>query len=143
MKTYIPKVGELDKKWYVVDAEGLILGRVAAEVAKVLRGKHKPQFTPYMDCGDNVIVINAAKAKVTGDKEREKMYYRHSNYPGGLKEASYRELMVKNPTRPMEEAIKGMLPHSRLGRKIFTHVRVYAGTEHPHEAQNPQPLVVK
>lgn len=143
MKTYIPKLGELEKKWFIIDAEGQVLGRVAAAAAALLRGKHKPQFTPFLDCGDNVIVINAAKAKVTGSKERQKMYYRHSGYPGGLTEQTYRELLGKHPTRPMSLAIKGMLPHNRLGSKMLTNVRVYAGSDHPHEGQNPQPYTLK
>ncbi len=138
MKTYVPKQGEIEKKWFVIDAEGKILGRVAVEAAKLLRGKHKPQYTPYLDCGDHVIVINAEKARVTGDKAEKKMYYRHSGYPGGLKETNYREMMVKHPTRAMEFAIRGMLPHNKLGRHIGKHFRVYAGADHPHEAQSPE-----
>lgn len=138
MKTYVPKPGEIKKKWFVLDAEGKVLGRVAAEAAKLIRGKHKPQYTPFLDCGDHVIVINAAKARVTGNKAEGKIYYRHSGYPGGLKETSYRELMVKHPTRAMESAIKGMLPHNKLGRHLARHFRVYEGAEHPHEAQLPE-----
>jgi large subunit ribosomal protein L13 len=138
VKTYVPKLGEIEKKWFILDAEDKILGRVAAEAAKLLRGKHKPQFTPHMDCGDHVIVINAEKARVSGNKAEQKMYYRHSGYPGGLKETNYREMMVKHPTRAMEFAIKGMLPHNKLGRHIAKHIRVYAGTDHPHEAQMPE-----
>lgn len=143
MKTYTPKPGEVQKKWLVIDAEGKVLGRVAAEAAKLLRGKHKPQFTPYADCGDHVIIINAAKAVVTGAKEREKLYIRHSGYPGGLREIPYRDLLAKHPTRPMTIAVKGMLPHNSLGRKLLTNVRVYAGADHPHQAQNPQPHKLK
>jgi large subunit ribosomal protein L13 len=138
-KTFVPKEGQLEKKWFVIDAEGKVLGRVAAEAASLLRGKHKPQFTPFLDCGDHVIVINAEKARVTGKKTEDKMYYRHSGYPGGLKETNYRALVDRHPTRAMELAIKGMLPHNRLGRKLATNFRVYAGAEHPHTAQNPQP----
>lgn len=138
MKTYVPKEGEVKKNWFVIDAEGKVLGRVAAEAAKLLRGKHKPQYTPYLDCGDHVIIINAEKAVVTGKKLDQKMYYRHSQYPGGLTEYSYRNLVAKHPTRAMYLAVKGMLPHNRLGRKLATHIRVYAGSEHPHIAQNPQ-----
>jgi large subunit ribosomal protein L13 len=137
VKTYVPKQGEVEKKWYVLDAEGKILGRVAAEAAKLLRGKHKPQYTPYLDCGDHVIVINAEKIRVTGNKGVDKMYYRHSGYPGGLKETNFNELMAKHPTRAMEFAIKGMLPHNKLGNHLATHFRVYAGADHPHEAQQP------
>lgn len=143
MKTYVPKKGEIEKKWYIIDAEGQVLGRVAAAAAALLRGKHKPQYTPFLDCGDNVIVINAAKAVVTGRKERQKVYYRHSGYPGGLKEQTYREMLAKHPTRPISLAIKGMLPHNRLGRKVFGNVRIYAGPDHPHKGQSPKPYEVK
>ncbi len=142
MKTYVPKQGEIEKKWHIIDAEGKVLGRIAAEAAKLLRGKHKPQFTPYLDCGDHVVIVNAEKAIVTGAKERDKMYYRHSGYPGGLKETNYKDLMVKHPTRPITLAIKGMLPRNRMGRKLLTNVRVYAGPDHPHQAQNPQPYEI-
>lgn len=142
MKTYVPKQGELKKNWHVIDAEGQVLGRVAAAAAKLLRGKHKPQYTPYLDCGDHVIVINAAKAKVTGNKGVQKKYYRHSGRVGELKEISYNEMAVKHPARAMELAIRGMLPHNRLGRKMATHFRVYAGAEHPHEAQRPKPYSI-
>lgn len=138
MKTYVPKQGDVQKKWYVIDAEGKVLGRVAAEAASILRGKHRPQYTPYLDCGDHVIVVNAAKARVTGNKGTDKMYYRHSGYPGGISEINYNDMMAKHPTRAMMLAIKGMLPHNRLGRAIARHVRVYAGAEHPHVAQNPE-----
>lgn len=138
-KTYIPKQNEIEKKWYVIDAEGKVLGRVAAEAARLLRGKHKPTFTPFLDCGDHVIVVNAAKAKVTGNKNVQKMYYRHSGYTGGLSETQYYVQMRKHPTRAMEQAIRGMLPKNRLGRKIATNFRVYAGAEHAHHAQQPIP----
>lgn len=139
MKTYIPKQGTVKKNWKLIDAEGKVLGRVAAEAAHLLRGKHKPQFTPFLDCGDAVIIVNAAKARVTGDKENKKIYYRHSGYPGGLTETSYREMMEKHPTRAMTLAVTGMLPHNRLGRQLATHLRVYAGAEHDHQAQSPEP----
>ena len=142
MKTYVPKQGDVTAKWHVIDAEGQVLGRVAAEAAKLLRGKHKPQFTPYLDCGDHVVIINATKARVTGAKFEAKMYYRHSGFPGGLRELSYRQMVEKYPTRAMEEAIKGMLPHNRLGRKLATKFRVYAGADHPHTAQQVQPHTV-
>lgn len=138
MKTYVPKEGELTKKWYVIDAEGKVLGRVAAEAAKLLRGKHKPQYTPFLDCGDQVIIINAEKARVTGAKMTDKKYYRHSGYPGGIKEASYQQMLAKHPTRAMHIAVTGMLPHNRLGRKLAKHLRVYAGPEHEQQAQNPE-----
>ncbi len=140
MKTYVPKQGEIENKWHVIDAEGKVLGRVAVEVAKLLRGKHKPQFTPFLDCGDHVIIVNAEKIRVTGTKGDGKIYYRHSGYPGGLHEMSYNEMMQKHPKRALELAIKGMLPHNRLGRKLATNFRVYTGASHPHEAQNPQPF---
>lgn len=138
MKTYVPKQGELVKKWYVLDAEGQVLGRVAAEAAKLLRGKHKPQYTPYLDCGDHVIIVNAAKARVTGAKSTDKQYYRHSGYPGGLRTMTYNEMVAKHPTRAMMLAVRGMLPHNRLGRQLMKHVRVYADATHPHEAQCPE-----
>lgn len=143
MKTYVPKQGEITKAWHVIDAEDQVLGRVAAEAAKLLRGKHKPQYTPYLDCGDNVIIVNAAKARVTGRKPAQKTYYRHSGFPGGIKEMTYSEMLEKHPTRAMELAVRGMLPHNRLGRKLATHFRVYAGGEHPHSAQQPQPYEMK
>ncbi len=143
MKTYVPKDGEVKKNWHIIDAEGQVLGRVAAEAAKLIRGKHKPQYTPYLDCGDHVIVINAAKARVTGNKMVQKKYYRHSGYPGGLSEANYGEIVERFPERAMTLAIKGMLPHNRLGRKLCTNFRVYAGADHPHVAQNPKPFEMK
>lgn len=138
MKTYVPKQGEIEKSWLIIDAADKVLGRVAREAAHLLRGKHKPQFTPFLDCGDNVIIINAEKATVTGNKANDKMYYRHSGYPGGIKDTNYREMVEKHPTRAMTLAVTGMLPHNRLGRAVARNLRVYAGSEHPHEAQNPQ-----
>lgn len=142
MKTYVPKVGETEKKWHLIDAEGKVLGRIAVEAAKLLRGKHKPQFTPHMDCGDQVVIINAAKAKVTGKKTDDKKYYSHSGYFGSLRETTYGQMLAKHPTRAMMVAIQGMLPHNRLGRKLAKHVRIYAGSEHKQQAQNPQPYDV-
>lgn len=144
MKTYVPKAGEIEQKWVVIDAEGQVLGRVAAEAAKLLRGKHKPQFTPHMDCGDRVIIINAKKAKVTGAKVTDKMYYTHSGYFGSLTETSYGIMLEKHPTRAMMLAVRGMLPHNRLGRRLATHIRIYEGSmpEHGHQAQNPQPYAL-
>ena len=139
MKTYVPKAGEVVKQWRLIDAEGKSLGRVAAEAARILRGKHKPQYTPYLDCGDPVIIINAAKMKVTGRKMTQKIYYRHSGYPGGLKEATLAEMMRRDPTRALRLAVEGMLPHNPLGRALARHFRVYAGPEHEHAAQNPVP----
>jgi len=142
VKTYVPREGEIRKKWYVIDAEGQVLGRVAATAAKLLRGKHKPQFTPFLDCGDHVVIVNAAKAKVTGRKLEQKVYYRHSGYMGGLKQITYEQMLRKHPTRAMMFAVKGMLPRNRLGRKLLGHVRIYAGPEHRQEAQRPEPYAV-
>ena len=138
MKTYVPREGDIKKKWLVIDANGKVLGRVAAEAARLLRGQHKPQYTPYLDCGAHVVIINASKACITGRKAQAKKYYRHSGYLGGLKETTYEKLVAKHPTRAMMFAVKGMLPHNRLGRQLATRVRIYAGNEHPHEAQNPE-----
>ncbi len=142
MKTYVPKEGEIVKKWHVIDAKGKVLGRVAVEVAKLLRGKHKPTYTPFLDCGDNVIILNAEKAVVTGAKFQDKMYHRHSGYMGGLHSMNYETMVQKHPTRAMYLAVEGMLPHNSLGRKMMTHVRIYAGEEHTQEAQNPQPYTL-
>ena len=140
MKTYIAKKSEINKKWYLIDANHKVLGRVASTVAALLRGKHKPNYTPSVDMGDNVIVINAAKTVLTGNKPHKKMYYRHSGYPGGLKEKNFLEMMNHDPTFAMRNAIKGMLPHNRLGRKQLLHVKIYADGNHPHQAQkNPMP----
>ena len=130
----------IDRKWYVVDATDMTLGRLASEVAKVLRGKNKPIFTPHIDCGNNVIVINAEKIKVTGKKMDQKVYYHHSDYVGGLKEATLREKLEKKPEQVIELAVKGMLPKGPLGRQMFTKLHVYAGPEHKHEAQKPEVL---
>ena len=143
MKTYVPKVWEIQKKCYLIDAQGQVLGRVAVEAAKLLRGKNKPQFTPHMDCGDQVVIINAEKAKVTGKKASDKKYYHHSGYQGGLSEITYEQMLIKHPTRAMMLAIQGMLPHNRLGRKLAKHVRVYAGSKHRQEAQKPEPYELK
>ena len=140
MKTYMANPDKIERKWYVVDAEGCTLGRLASEVAKVLRGKNKPIFTPHIDCGDNVIVINAEKIKVTGKKMDQKVYYHHSDYVGGLKEATLREKLEKKPEQVIELAVKGMLPKGPLGRQMFTKLHVYAGPEHKHEAQKPEVL---
>ena len=133
-------IRDSDRKWYVVDATDMTLGRLASEVAKVLRGKNKPIFTPHIDCGDNVIVINAEKIKVTGKKMDQKVYYHHSDYVGGLKEATLREKLAKKPEQVIELAVKGMLPKGPLGRQMFTKLHVYAGPEHKHEAQKPEVL---
>ncbi len=135
--TYMANAQNVDKKWYVVDAEGQTVGRLASQVAAVLRGKNKPTFTPHVDCGDNVIIINAEKAVFTGKKLDQKLYRHHSGYAGGLKEATAREVLNKHPERILMHAIKGMLPKNSLGRKQLTNVRIYAGAEHNHEAQQP------
>jgi large subunit ribosomal protein L13 len=140
MKTCLPKVNDVQKKWFVVDAAGKTLGRLASQIAAILRGKHKPTYTPHMDMGDNVIVVNAEKIKVTGRKFSQKMYYRHSGYPGGIKETSFSDMIKKKPERVIIIAVKGMLPHNRLGRKILKHLKVYRGPEHDHEAQQPEKL---
>ncbi|HEY7704033.1 MAG TPA: 50S ribosomal protein L13 [Acidimicrobiia bacterium] len=140
-KTYAPKPGEVTSTWWVVDADGLPLGRLASEVATRLRGKHKPTFAPHFDGGDHVIVVNASKVAVTSDKSRTKIYYRHSGYPGGIKAETFEQLASRRPERIIEKAVKGMLPKNRLGRQIFRKLKVYAGPEHPHVAQKPQPLV--
>ncbi len=140
MKTYVVKASEIQREWYVVDAAGQNLGRLASRIATILRGKHKPIYTPGMDVGDFVIVINADKVTVTGDKLLEKKYYRHSLYPGGFKEVTLGRLLETHPERVIEFAVKGMLPKNRLGRAMFKKLKVYAGGTHPHAAQKPKPL---
>ena len=140
MKTFMACPEKIERKWYVVDAEGCTLGRLASEVAKVLRGKNKPEYTPHVDTGDFVIVVNADKIKVTGKKLDQKMYYHHSDYVGGLKEATLREMMQKKPEKVIELAVKGMLPKGPLGRQMLKKLSVYAGPEHPHAAQKPETL---
>ena len=140
--TYMAKPNEVEKKWYVVDAAGKPLGRVASQVAAVLRGKHKPTFTPNVDCGDFVIVINAKDAILTGRKLEQKEFRRHSRYPGGLRSIKYKDLMAQKPVLAMETAIKGMLPHNRLGRKMYSKLFVYAGPEHKQQAQKPEVLEI-
>ena len=140
MKTYMANPDKIERKWYVVDAEGQTLGRLAAEVAKVLRGKNKPEFTPHIDTGDNVIVINAEKIKVTGKKLDQKVYYHHSDYVGGMKETTLREMMAKKPEQVIELAVKGMLPKGPLGRTMIKKLHVYALSEHAHQAQKPEVL---
>ena len=138
MKTYMAKPAEVDRKWYVIDAEGQTLGRLASEVASILRGKHKAIYTPHVDTGDYVIVINAEKIQLTGNKLSQKMYRHYSGYPGGLKEVNYGTLLSKKPEKAVETAIKGMLPHNRLGRAMYKKLKVYKGSEHPHQAQTPE-----
>ena len=140
MKTRSIKQSEINKKWWLVDAQGQTLGRFSSKIAQILRGKHKVDFTPHMDMGDFVIVINAEKVKLSGSKENDKVYFRHTGYPGGVKETKYSEMIQKYPERIVENAVKGMLPHNRLGRSIMAHLKVYAGNEHPHLAQKPQNL---
>jgi len=136
-KTYSAKPREVEQKWYVLDAENRELGRIASLTANILRGKLKPEYTPHIDTGDFVIIINADKVKVTGRKETDKKYYSHSGYPGGLKTINFKDMMKKFPTRAMEKAVKGMLPHNTLGAQQFNKLKVYAGADHPHEAQKP------
>jgi len=140
MNTFVAKPHEVEKKWYIVDAEGQTLGRLASEVAKILRGKHKPIFTPHVDTGDHVIIINAEKVELTGKKWDQKMYYRHSGYPGGLTAMNYKTFIQTKPELLVEKAIKGMLPHNRLGRAMAKKLKVYRGSEHPHTAQKPEVL---
>tara|TARA_B100001559_G_C16072175_1_gene426331 strand:- start:93 stop:530 length:438 start_codon:yes stop_codon:yes gene_type:complete len=142
MKTRSIKQSEINKKWWLVDAQGQTLGRFSSKIAQILRGKHKVDFTPHMDMGDFVIVINAEKVKLTGTKENNKVYFRHTGYPGGVKETKYSEMIQKFPERIVENAVKGMLPHNRLGRKILLNLKVYKGQEHPHLAQQPKPLKI-
>lgn len=140
MKTYVPKKTEIKKNWYLVDAEGKILGRLASKIAQMLSGKNKPIYTPHLDTGDFVVVINAKKVKVTGNKEKKKIYYHYSGYPGGMKEIVYEKLLEKKPALIIQKAVKGMLPKSKLGRKMFKKLKVYAGSEHRHQAQNPEKI---
>ena len=142
METYIPKLNEINQKWLIVDANGQVLGRLASEVASILRGKNKPIFTPHMDVGDHVIIINAGKIRVTGKKAKTKKYYRHTGYPGGLRSDNYSDLIKDNPEKILEKAIWGMLPHNKLGRKIYKKLKIYAGSEHPHEAQKPEKIEI-
>ena len=140
MKSFMASPATIERKWYVVDAAGYTLGRLASEVAKVLRGKNKPIFTPHMDCGDYVIIVNADKVTVTGKKLDQKIYYHHSEYVGGMKETTLKEMLAKKPEKVVELAVKGMLPKGPLGRQMFTKLHVYAGPEHPHAAQKPEAL---
>ena len=140
MNTYMAKASDVQRKWYIVDAEGVVLGRLASQVASILRGKNKPTYTPHVDTGDYVIVINADKVKVTGRKLDQKVYYRHSDYVGGMKETTLREMLAKKPERVVEMAVKGMLPKGPLGRSMYKKLHVYAGAEHGHEAQKPEVL---
>ena len=140
MKTPLPKVNEIEKKWYVVDATDKVLGRLATQIALRLRGKHRPDYTPHLDTGDMVVVINAEKVRVSGNKAKDKMYYRHSGYMGGLKATSFNDMIERSPERVIEIAVKGMLPRNPLGREMYRKLKVYAGPQHQHAAQQPQPL---
>jgi large subunit ribosomal protein L13 len=140
MKTIFVKPADVERKWYLVDAEGKVLGRLASRVVAVLRGKNKPEFSPHWDLGDSVVIINAGKIQVTGNKPTQKLYYRHSGYPGGFRSETFQKLFARKPSYPLERAIKGMLPKGALGRKIFKHLKVYPGVNHPHAAQMPIPL---
>lgn len=143
MSTYVAKPSTIQRKWYVVDAEGLTLGRMASQVAKILRGKHKPEYTPFLDTGDHVIIVNAEKIVLTGRKLDQKLHRYHTGYPGGLREIRYRTMMQKNPCKVIELAIKGMLPKNSLGRQMYRKLKVYAGPEHEHAAQKPEALVIE
>ncbi|MGB4337767.1 MAG: 50S ribosomal protein L13 [Bacillota bacterium] len=141
--TFTPTPDDITRKWYVVDAAGKPLGRLATEVATILKGKHKPIYTPYIDCGDHVIVINASKVVLTGNKLDKKIHYWHTGYPGGIRQMTYRRFIETKPEKVIEKAVKGMLPHGRLGRQMFKKLKVYAGPEHPHAAQQPEVLEIK
>ena len=142
MRSYTPKPGEITRTWHIIDANDIVLGRLASQIAVLLRGKHKTSFAPHVDTGDFVVVINAAKVALTGAKREQKMDYRHSGYPGGMRATSYTELLESNPRRAVEKAVKGMLPHNKLGRQQLSKLKVYAGPDHPHTAQKPQPFQI-
>ncbi|WP_432542761.1 MULTISPECIES: 50S ribosomal protein L13 [Kineococcus] len=142
MRTFTPKPGDIDRRWLVIDAEDVVLGRLAVQAATLLRGKHKATFAPHVDGGDYVIIVNAAKVALTGSKREQKVAYRHSGYPGGLKATSYVELLDKNPEKAVEKAIRGMIPKNSLGRQVLSKLKVYAGPEHPHAAQQPVPFTI-
>ncbi|MEZ5352546.1 MAG: 50S ribosomal protein L13 [Bryobacteraceae bacterium] len=143
MKTLVPSANAIVRKWHVIDANGMVLGRLASEVARLLMGKNKPTFTPFLDTGDHVIVVNAEKVKLTGNKERDKMYRRHSGYPGGLKEVAAFRLRATHPIRLVEFAVAGMLPKTKLGKQMYRKLKVYAGNKHPHSAQQPAALEIQ
>jgi large subunit ribosomal protein L13 len=142
VRTYSPKPGDVQRQWHVIDAQDVVLGRLASQVAVLLRGKHKPTFAPHVDTGDFVVVVNARGVALTGSKRDQKMAYRHSGFPGGLKAVSYTELLEKDPRKAVEKAVKGMLPHNSLGRAMLKKLKVYAGPEHPHTAQQPAPYEI-
>ena len=141
METTSIRANEITREWFIVDAEGQTLGRLASEIAQIIRGKKKPFYTPHMDMGDFVVVVNAEKVKVTGNKEKDKTYFRHSGYPGGVTQISLRKVRQDYPERIITNAVKGMLPHNRLGRQLLTHLKVYSGTDHPHSAQLPKTII--
>jgi large subunit ribosomal protein L13 len=143
MSTYIPKAGDVERQWFIIDAKDRVLGHLAVKAADLLAGKHKPTYTPFLDTGDHVIVVNAGAIHLTGRKELDKVYRRHSGFMGGLKEAAAAKVRAKNPARLIEEAVKGMLPKTKLGRAMFGKLKVYAGPDHPHQAQKPLPVVIK
>ncbi len=142
MRTYTPKPGEVERKWHVIDATDVVLGRLASQVAVLLRGKHKPTFAPHVDIGDFVVIINAEKVALTGAKREQKLAYRHSGFPGGLRTRNYVEMLEKHPAKAVEKAVRGMLPKNSLARGQLTKLKVYAGSEHPHQAQQPQPFQI-
>lgn len=142
MRTYSPKASEITREWFVIDAEGIVLGRLATEVARVLRGKHKPMFVPHLDTGDHVIIVNADKVVLTSDKADKKVVYRHSGFPGGIKSMSYRDALDRKPAEAVRRTVKGMLPKNRLGAQMLTKLKVYAGPTHPHSAQQPKTLEI-
>jgi large subunit ribosomal protein L13 len=143
VRTYSPKPGEIERQWHVIDASDVVLGRLATHAATLLRGKHKPTFAPHVDTGDFVVIVNAGKVALTGNKRHTKIAYRHSGYPGGLKQVRYDDLLNSRPDRAIELAVRGMLPHNKLGRKLIQKLKVYAGAEHPHAAQQPVPFEIK
>jgi large subunit ribosomal protein L13 len=143
VRTYSPKPGEIERQWLIIDASDVVLGRLATHAATLLRGKHKPTFAPHVDTGDFVVIINAGKVHLTGNKRQTKVAYRHSGYPGGLKQVAYEELLAKRPEHAVELAVKGMLPHNKLSRQLIKKLKVYPGAEHPHAAQQPVPFEIK
>jgi large subunit ribosomal protein L13 len=143
VRTFSPKPGDIERRWHVIDATDVVLGRLASHAATLLRGKHKPIFAPHADTGDYVIIVNADKVGLTGNKRQDKVAYRHSGYPGGLKQVGYEELLSKRPAKAVQQAVKGMLPHNKLGRKVIKKLKVYAGPDHPHAAQQPVPFEIK
>ena len=142
MKTYMPKMSEINKKWYIIDASGKVLGRIASQIAAILRGKNNPHFAPHLDVGDHVIVVNAGKVMLTGKKASIKTYVHHTGYPGGLREERFLDVLRRRPEQIIERAVRGMLPHTSLGRRQLLKLKVYAGAEHPHMAQKPEPLEI-